>query len=246
MMSLRKSIIQVLQTLGVILLVLLCRHAFAAEQAPDVQLEGITEVAAPVAEVTKPAETTTEKAPPPEDIQAAMKEVAKKNVKEEEIPVKLEAAKKAEATASPWYRMLLGLLIIGLLAGGSFIAIKRRSIKSGKSSLAPEIKILTKHFLGPKKELLIVRVAGESILIGVTDQNINLIKSLSLLDEDIPEEVPQSFAGIMEAGGAKEPALRKSQAAATFSEGKSEEDEFSISAIASVVSHKLRNSRMLQ
>ena len=56
-----------------------------------------------------------------------------------------------------------------------------------------KFKVLTQHYLGPKKSLAIIRVAGESILIGVTDQNISLIKSLSLLDDDIPEETPAAF-----------------------------------------------------
>ena len=40
---------------------------------------------------------------------------------------------------------------------------------------------------------MLSRVAGESMLVGITDQQINLIKSLSLLDEEIPDKVPLDF-----------------------------------------------------
>jgi flagellar protein FliO/FliZ len=73
--------------------------------------------------------------------------------------------------------------------------------RHGKAVDTTRIRILTQHHLGPKKSLAIIRVAGETILIGVTDHNINLIKSLSLLeDEDVPnaDSMPQSFAGEMQ------------------------------------------------
>ena len=63
---------------------------------------------------------------------------------------------------------------------------KKRTEKSMDTN---KIRIMTQHFLGPRKSLAIVRVAGESILIGITDQNINMLKSLSLLDEDGLDEV---------------------------------------------------------
>ena len=45
--------------------------------------------------------------------------------------------------------------------------------------------------------MAIIRVAGESILIGVTDSHISMIKSLSLIDDEVPSEVPQKFAEVM-------------------------------------------------
>ena len=157
-------------------------------------------------------------------------------VPETEIPVKLEATKKAEAAASPWMRMTLGMIVVGLMAGTSWFLMKRKTLKLGKPEVTPEVKILAKHYLGPKKELFIVRIAGDSMLLGVTESNINLIKSLSLLDEDIPEDVPQSFAQ----------SLNKQDNKNSDKVESSKEDDFSISEIASVVSSKLRNSRMIQ
>jgi flagellar protein FliO/FliZ len=144
-------------------------------------------------------------------------------LKETDIPVNLSSQKKSAANDSPWMRMLMGLSIVGVLAAGLWLVKKKASFKQSKKEPAPEIKVLTQHFIGPKKSLAIIRVAGESILIGVTDQNISLIKELSLLDEDIPAAVPLDFAKTME-----------------------ETDDFSMSGIKDFVSNKLKNMRTIQ
>jgi flagellar protein FliO/FliZ len=148
---------------------------------------------------------------------------AQSQLKETDIPVNLSAQKKAVGAESPWMRMLTGLSIVGILSAGLWLLKKKVRLKTGSKEPAPEIKVLTQHFIGPKKSLAIIRVAGESILIGVTDQNINLIKELSLLDEDIPATVPQSFEKTME-----------------------ETDEFSMTGIKDFVSTKLKNMRTIQ
>ena len=47
-----------------------------------------------------------------------------------------------------------------------------------------EIKVLNQHSLGYRKELVIVEVAGESILLGVTDSHVSMIKTLPSLEDD--------------------------------------------------------------
>ena len=164
-------------------------------------------------------------------------------VQETEIPVKLESVKKPEATSNPWFRMLAGLCIVGVMGAVSTWILRKRTLKLGKPEVTPEIKVLAKHFLGPKKELMIVRIAGESLLLGVTDHQINLVKSLSLLDEDIPGEVPQNFSKVMDSEPVDRVELSTSSRQST---NLTSEDEFSISAIANLVGQKLRNSRMIQ
>ena len=56
-----------------------------------------------------------------------------------------------------------------------------------------KIKMITQFHLGPKKTLAVVRVAGESLLLGITESQIQLIKTLSLLDEDLPEVATENF-----------------------------------------------------
>ena len=84
------------------------------------------------------------------------------------------------------------LSVIGL--GGALVWwMKNRSkMVNGPESLM-KIKVVTQFHLGPKKTLAVVRVAGESLLLGITESQIGLIKTLSLLDEDIPEVSTESF-----------------------------------------------------
>ncbi len=158
-------------------------------------------------------------------------------LKETEIPVHLEAVKKGPGGDSPWLRMLGGLLVVGVLAAGSMYYVRKTKSANRTSSLAPEIKVLAQHYLGPKKSLAIIRVAGESILLGVTENNISMIKSLSLLDEDIPEVVPGNFDSVFN---------KKIEAEAPAINASKEDDEFSISGIKDVVTTRLKNMRNFQ
>lgn len=113
-------------------------------------------------------------------------------LKETEIPLNIESPKKAANDSSGMFRFLFSISILGLLATGSFYFIRKYGKSKGILNQT-KIKVLTQHHLGPKKSLVIVSVAGESILLGVTDHNISMIKSLSLIDDDVPEEVPAQF-----------------------------------------------------
>lgn len=113
---------------------------------------------------------------------------------------------KAEGSEAPLAKSLEGggatLLTIGialiLMFAGIFLM--RKWVRKASGQKAPlKIKIIGQHFLGPKKSLAVVRVAGESILIGITDQNITCIKALSLLDEELPSpEMPEDFTSSLQ------------------------------------------------
>lgn len=147
---------------------------------------------------------------------------------EADIPVLDKLTKKTERTADPMNRLFISLAIIavvalGILAFGRFYA-KR---KSGLSQ-HHQIKVLTQYGLGPKKSLAIIRVAGESILIGITDHNISMIKSLAMLDEDLPMEVPTHFNSSLD------------QAAAD-----ADKEDFSFGGVKDMVASRLREMRSL-
>lgn len=107
--------------------------------------------------------------------------------KESEIPVLTKEKISQAKSENPFSRIMISLGIIGVIGIGLMFAAKKWGWKKNQESAKTQIKILTQHHLGPKKSLAIIRVAGESILIGVTDHNINLIKPLALLDEEIAE-----------------------------------------------------------
>ncbi len=102
--------------------------------------------------------------------------------------------KTSDSSENPFYRLIF-LGVFGLFAAiAGYLYLRKKQRQMGVK--ASDIKILSQTYLGPKKSVAILRVAGESILIGITDSNINLIKSLSLLDEEIPSETPKKFNSI--------------------------------------------------
>ncbi|MFN8792391.1 MAG: FliO/MopB family protein [Bdellovibrionales bacterium] len=146
---------------------------------------------------------------------------------EEQIPVLTKEAPKTAPAENYMDRLIMVVGLFSVICGGAFFWAK----KYGRPRQNPQtqIKVLTQHYMGPKKSLAIVRVAGESILIGVTDNSINLIKSLSLLDDEIPESSPSAnFEKLMQD-------QEKVQQMGS--------EEFSIRHIKDVVSLKLKGIR---
>lgn len=159
------------------------------------------------------------------------------NLAESEIPV-LQAteAKEAKKSGSFLFRLMSSFVILGLFAMGMFLLRKKWS-KTQLKNPHTHIKVLTQHYLGPKKSLAIISVAGESILIGVTENNINLIKQLSLLDEEIPQTVSTHFDSSMDEANHQ---LEVNEHIAP-----TEQDTFSISGIKDIVKTRLKTMREL-
>ncbi|MBL7545734.1 MAG: flagellar biosynthetic protein FliO [Bdellovibrionaceae bacterium] len=176
-----------------------------------------------------------------------------KSAKESEIPLSLESTKKTAQGETPYFRVIMIVALLGILACGTWVFVRRaksQNIKRNKN----EIKVLAQHYLGPKKSLAVVRVAGESILVGVTDVQINMIKTLSLLDDELPEVTTQNFQSELNVRmnhEAEEPISaktynRKSQLNKKETVSSEEDmDEFSIKGIKDLVSSKLKNMRSI-
>jgi flagellar protein FliO/FliZ len=166
------------------------------------------------------------------------KEPAKENLKESEITLNLDKTKKSAEGESSVYRLLFSLVLLGVVGVGAFFYLRKYAIPKAMKSQT-QIKILQQHYLGPKKSLAIIRVAGESLLIGITDQNINMIKSLSLIDDEVPEETPQNFAGAM-----------RGFDSTTASSGKmttqQDGEDFSFGSIKDIVAKRLKGMRSLE
>lgn len=154
---------------------------------------------------------------------------------ETEIPVVLESRKGSASEGSPLVKMILGLLVVSGLALAAWFGVRRYRFKNHGAPSPTEVKVLSQFHLGPKKSLAVVRVAGESILIGVTDHHISLIKSLALLDEELPEDVPKNF-------GRELGRTMKSAPSGATEEG----DDFAISGIRDFVSGRLKNMRSFE
>lgn len=192
--------------------------------------------------------TTPESAASVENTEGAVVKADEKaidNRKESEIPLNLEAKKNAGAEGSSFFRILLSLSVLGVVGTGAYIFLRKYSVPKALKHQT-QIKVLQQHYLGPKKSLAIVRVAGESILIGVTDHNISMIKSLSLLDDEVPEETPMNFESTMENFDDEEAPAKPTKMKKTAATDLDADEEFAISGIKDIVSKRLKGMRSFQ
>ena len=165
---------------------------------------------------------------------------------ESAIPV-LAKKEEKKSTGGGLARILVTLGVLAVLFGGASYGIRRWSKRTGVNKENTRIKIITQHHLGPKKSLAIIHVAGEAILIGVTDQNISMLKTLSLIDDELPETLPQTFDNAMdeEEMEFQEPVAPKSSRKQLAAR---EPEDFAMKGlgeIRDVVSSRLRNMRDL-
>ena len=158
------------------------------------------------------------------------------NKTEKEIPLNFENKKNQSASEGSIFKFLLFLGILGTLLTGVWVLLKKyKTQKVSKNH--NEIKVLAQHYFGTKKSIAVVRIAGESLLVGITDNQINLIKSLALLDDELPEVSPNDFSKVMR----DKNKLESSNSEEELSEG----EEFSIKGIKDIVSTKLKNMRSI-
>jgi len=106
-------------------------------------------------------------------------------VEESDIPIAIrpETSISSPANESMHRWLLIVLLILGALSV-LWLLLKKAQKLSVRKTSPLQIKIINNLPLGGKKYLSIVQVAGETILIGVTEHHISHIKNLALLDED--------------------------------------------------------------
>jgi flagellar protein FliO/FliZ len=196
--------------------------------------EGVAETSNSVTGPSTEAEATTTAL----ETSSASKPVQAQN--ESEIPLNIDVAKKASSNDGVAGKIIYTIAVLLMLGGGMWFFIRKYSIPKA-SKTQTQIKVLTQHYFGPKKSVVLLRVAGESILVGITDQNINLIKTMSLLDEDVPEEVPQNFATTLSTRTDETQTVATAPKGATLTS----DEDFAISGIRDIVQRKLQGMRNL-
>lgn len=120
-----------------------------------------------------------------------------KAVPESQIPVLKDERAAKSSENSPWMRLIGCAIFFLMIASVVVVSVKRVAKKKSIGGKKARIEVLHQHFLGPKKSLALVQVAGEAILIGVTDHNISMIKSVALIDDELTGE-PQEFNGFLD------------------------------------------------
>ena len=158
---------------------------------------------------------------------------ANAKLNESEIPVLSKATVAKSASSNPMTRLLFSVFILASVAIGLVFFSKWYSKKYKKTTDNNKIRILTQHYIGPKKSLAIVRVAGESILIGITDQNISMLKTLSLLDEELPEISNGQFSA----------ALTQADNKTIQTTANAEADDFVMNSVKDKITLKVKNMR---
>ena len=165
---------------------------------------------------------------------------------EEQTPLNINVVKKASEAPPASTRILLTGVIISAMLGAAYFFVRKYKTSNTINKSNMQIKVLTQHYLGPKKSLAIIHVAGESILVGITDSNISMIKSLSLIDDEVPITTPKTFADAMMKPAAKSgaSALMNGNTASELNDNELEE-EFSFAGLKDSVSKKLKSMRSI-
>ena len=224
------------------LIVTTCFSAFAAATAADVAALK----AAPLASTIQ-TETIAAQAIPTGSEQTLLTPApeAKAKLAENEIPLNLDASKKTAEGGSSANKALVSMLIIGVLLAVSYFGMRRYKTSNTINKSNTKIKVISQHYLGPKKSLAIIHVAGESILVGITEQNISMIKSLSLIDDEVPETLPNTFGQTLnQAQTADEPGSGAT-AGKPMANAYELDEEFSFANVTETVSKKIKSMRSI-
>jgi flagellar biogenesis protein FliO len=116
-----------------------------------------------------------------------------KDLKESEIPVFIEAKKTVKSESNLVWRLVGSLAFIGAIAIGMVFAGKRWTAKKNTGGEKSRIEVLHQVHFGPKKTLCLVRVAGEVILLGMTEQSVSMLKSVVLIDDELENTMNADF-----------------------------------------------------
>lgn len=141
---------------------------------------------------------------------------------------------EATGNSQLMWRYYVGLVVVGGIALAGFLLVKKTKQLVPRKVAPYKMKVINHLSLGPKKNLTIIEVAGEHILLGVTDHQVSLIKSLSILEDDLGESSLSNFDKVAQKIDEK------------HSEEKFKdltEEEFSISAVKSIVQKKMKDLR---
>jgi flagellar protein FliO/FliZ len=119
-------------------------------------------------------------------------------IKESDIPVVMSPLKVAKTESSVIWRLVASMVFLVTVGGILTYAARRWTRKRDKGGKRVRIEVLHQMHLGPRKSLALVRVSGEVMLVGISDHNINMIKSIALIDDELEETVKGDFNGFLD------------------------------------------------
>ena len=96
-------------------------------------------------------------------------------------------------------KLIFPLLLICFMLYGLLVFVKRYSFKRGGSSLL-DIKVINNQMIMPKKFLSVVKVKDKLLILGISENNITLLKEIEADATDFMNETEanhtQGFAEI--------------------------------------------------
>lgn len=90
-------------------------------------------------------------------------------------------AEAAVAEAEPFSlfpllaKVSLGLGFVVLLAWGTVYLLRRSALGQGLSSPGSAVRVIDRNWLGPKKAIYLVDIAGRTLALGVTEESISVL-----------------------------------------------------------------------
>lgn len=117
---------------------------------------------------------------------------------EAETPVFAKKEMTPKTERSMMWRLGASLAFIVVI--GSILIFASRKWTHGKNKGGDKVRIEVLHnfHMTPKRSLSLIRVAGEVMLIGCTDQSVNFLKSVSLIDDEIEGLLGKDFNNFLE------------------------------------------------
>lgn len=118
--------------------------------------------------------------------------------KESEIPLFTKSDKVAKSESSLIWRLVGSIAFIGVVGGALIFASRRWKREKNKGGEKARIEVLHQFHMGPKRSVALIRVAGEALLIGCTDHSVNMLKSVTLIDEELEGAMGKDFNGFLD------------------------------------------------
>ncbi len=105
---------------------------------------------------------------------------------ENQIPLAMKPISETVTTpADTSWRLAASLAFVLIVGGGLIYATRRWRRTPDKGGQTARIEMMHQFHIGPRRSIALIRVAGETLLVGITEQNINMLKSLSLIDDEL-------------------------------------------------------------
>lgn len=117
---------------------------------------------------------------------------------EAQIPVFLSGKSTDKSSGNVLWRLVASVALLTVVGGALFYATKKYSRTKDKGGNKARIEIMHQLHMGPRKSVALLRVSGETFLIGVTDHNINMLKSVTLIDDELENVMNKDFNNFLE------------------------------------------------